>query len=103
MVTSFGVSLDSATPAGGARPASGLEPRPSGRRAWQAAYIRRLWVSDTLIVIAAVALAQWVRFGDRGVLATSAFPQTLSYTLVSALLVASWLATLIIFRTRASA
>ncbi|MFD9662868.1 sugar transferase [Rhodococcus sp. NPDC059968] len=100
MVTSFGVSLDSATAAGGTTPESGLEGRPSGRRAWQAAYIRRLWVSDTVIVIAAVALAQWVRFGDSGVLHTSSFPQTLSYALVSALLVLSWLATLIIFRTR---
>ncbi|WP_160096615.1 sugar transferase [Rhodococcus sp. T7] len=100
MVTSFGVSLDSATAAQGAAPVSGRELQPSGRRAWQATYIRRLWVSDTLVVIAAVALAQWVRFGDSGVLQTTVFPQTLSYTLVSGLLVLSWLATLSIFRTR---
>lgn len=100
MVTSLDVSLGSTTTAQGATHASGSEGRLSGRRAWQAAYIRRLWVSDTLIVIAAVSLAQWVRFGDSGILQTSVFPQTLSYTFVSALLAVSWLLTLVIFRTR---
>ncbi|XEM93790.1 sugar transferase [Rhodococcus sp. JVH1] len=74
--------------------------RLGNRRAWQAAYIRRLWISDTLVVIAAVALAQWVRFGDSGTLSTSSSVHTLSYTLVSAALIIAWLATLVIFRTR---
>lgn len=79
---------------------AGGASRLDSRREWQAAYIRRLLVSDTLIVIAAVALAHWVRFGDSGTLTTSGIGYDLSYALVSALLIVAWLTTLTIFRTR---
>ncbi|QLY27730.1 sugar transferase [Nocardia huaxiensis] len=41
-----------------------LEPsEPSGKQRWQAEYRRRLRLTDTLVVAAAVALAQLIRFG----------------------------------------
>jgi exopolysaccharide biosynthesis polyprenyl glycosylphosphotransferase len=100
MVTAFDVPLGPASGAPGATTVSSETGRLGSRREWQAAYIRRLLISDTLVVIAAVALAQWIRFGDSGVLTTSEAIHNLSYTLVSALLVVAWLVTLVIFRTR---
>ncbi|PQP25181.1 sugar transferase [Rhodococcus opacus] len=100
MVTAFDVPLGPASGAPGQTTVSSETARLGSRREWQAAYIRRLLISDTLVVIAAVALAQWIRFGDSGVLTTGQAIHNLSYTLVSALLVAAWLVTLVIFRTR---
>ncbi|MCQ4120956.1 sugar transferase [Rhodococcus tibetensis] len=99
MVTAFNVPL---SPMLGARhPAAGPNAGTVGsRRDWQSAYIRRLRISDTVIVIAAVAFAQWVRFGNRDVLATSNSIPNLSYSLISAALIVMWLATLVIYRTR---
>ncbi|MDI9935381.1 sugar transferase [Rhodococcus sp. IEGM 1351] len=100
MVTAFDVSPDSSRAPENAAAFAAEEGGSDSRREWQAAYIRRLLISDTLIVIAAVALAQWVRFGDSGILTTSGMGHDLSYTLVSALLIVAWLTTLTIFRTR---
>ncbi|MGV9868235.1 sugar transferase [Rhodococcus koreensis] len=99
-MTAFDVPLGPASGAPGATTISSESGRLGSRREWQAAYIRRLLISDTLVVIAAVALAQWIRFGDSGVLTTGQELHNLSYTLVSALLVVAWLVTLVIFRTR---
>ncbi|MDV7243717.1 MULTISPECIES: sugar transferase [Rhodococcus] len=98
MVTAFNVPLSPAL--GFKRPTVGPDAGTGGRRDWQAAYIRRLRVSDTLIVIAAVLLAQWVRFGDREVLAASNSIPDLSYSLISTALIVMWLGTLVVFRTR---
>lgn len=99
MVTAFNVPLSPAVGAEGSATVPGAG-RGGSRRDWQAAYIRRLRISDTLIVIAAVAIAQWVRFGDREVLASSSSIPDLSYSFISAALIIMWLATLVIFRTR---
>lgn len=70
------------------------------RHEWQSAYIRRLIVSDAVIVIVAVFLAQWLRFGvGSEAIVTDPFGY-LSYTGVSLILIALWIATLGIFRTR---
>ncbi|MFD9662872.1 sugar transferase [Rhodococcus sp. NPDC059968] len=100
MVTAFDVPLDPSRGPEDADAFTGGASRLDSRREWQADYIRRLLVSDTLIAIAAVALAQWVRFGDSGTLTTSGTGYDLSYALVSALLIVAWLTALTIFRTR---
>ena len=100
MVTAFDVPLDPSSGPDGVAAVSVDDEDLGGRREWQSVYIRRLLISDTMIVVAAVALAQWVRFGDRGTTLVTDFSTNLSYTLVSALLVVTWLATLVIFRTR---
>ncbi len=99
-MTAFDVSPDPSRAPENAAALAGKESGPYSRRRWQLAYIRRLLISDTLIVVAAVAVAQWVRFGDSGLLTASGIGHDLSYTLVSALLVVAWLTTLTIFRTR---
>lgn len=49
------------------------------RRRWQTAYIRRLAVTDALVVTAAVATAQWWRFGGSDARCTRS-PSTTSAT-----------------------
>lgn len=99
-MTAFDVPFDPASGTPDGTVVSSETEKLGSRREWQAAYIRRLRISDTLVVVAAVALAQWIRFGDSGVLTTGEAMHNLSYTLVSALLVVAWLVTLVIFRTR---
>lgn len=70
------------------------------RRAWQTKYIRRLVLTDALVVIAAVSVAQWLRFGDAGALVQSNTLSNVSYGLISAALVALWLGMLSVFHTR---
>ncbi|MHD0300607.1 sugar transferase [Rhodococcus qingshengii] len=79
--------------------------QPSTRHRWQANYVRRLALSDSVIIIAAVALAQWFRFGGEsvGVASGGVTPNVsgqYSYTAVSLVLVLMWIATLSVFRTR---
>ena len=79
--------------------------QPSTRHRWQANYVRRLAISDSVIIIAAVALAQWFRFGGESVGVTSGgvtpnVSGQYSYTAVSLVLVLMWIATLSVFRTR---
>ncbi|MGW5288808.1 sugar transferase [Rhodococcus pyridinivorans] len=86
--------------------ASVAEPKPGSdqgvvaRRLWAKAYIRRLVVTDTLIVSIAVLAAQWVRFGTFDVQVRSEALSFFSYGVVAVVLVASWLSALVIFRTR---
>jgi hypothetical protein len=73
----------------------------AGRRGWEKPYARCLAVTDALIVIGAVELAQYVRFGKSSLtegLREDSWTPTLS--LYSALLALLWLAALAIFRTR---
>jgi exopolysaccharide biosynthesis polyprenyl glycosylphosphotransferase len=67
--------------------------RRSVREKWQTHYSRWLLLSDTVVVVAAVLLAQVLRFG------TSARVLLLA-SLFSAVLIAVWLCALAIFRTR---
>lgn len=72
--------------------------RLTSRRVWEHQYIDWLRVTDVLVVIAAVALAQFIRFGE--IEATVATNSLISYTGVSFGLAAVWIAFLAIFRTR---
>ncbi|MFF2115071.1 sugar transferase [Rhodococcus koreensis] len=101
-MTAFDFSVEPAQSAGRSEATSPSEAPniAGGRQDWQAAYLRYLAATDTLVVIAAVCLAQWIRFGDSGVLHTSEVFDNLSYTIISALLIGAWLVALVIFRTR---
>ncbi|WP_373453678.1 sugar transferase [Rhodococcus sp. 06-235-1A] len=80
-------------------------PRPTGlalrkltsRHVWEDQYIDRLRVTDVVAVVASVALAQVVRFGDAE---TTGVLSTMTYTGVSVILAGVWIAFLAIFRTR---
>ncbi|WP_024804670.1 sugar transferase [Nocardia sp. BMG51109] len=65
----------------------------SDRERWQAQYTRRLWAGDLLVVAAAIAVAQVIRFGGPGdpPLATT-LPLEVRYTAVSVLLGLMWAA-----------
>lgn len=71
--------------------------RLTSRAVWERQYVDRLRVTDVAIVIAAVAAAQLIRFGELHVGGTKTFA---SYTGVSIALAAIWIAFLAIFRTR---
>lgn len=78
----------------------GVQSEVNPRHRWQAAYVRRLAVSDAAMIVAAVLLAQWFRFGvDPAGVSTSGLGRY-SYTAVSLVLIVAWIATLSIFRTR---
>lgn len=74
--------------------------RGVARRHWLAVYIRRILLTDTLVVVVAVALAQWVRFGGPGTLVDSRTLSNVSYGLISVALVTSWLGMLAVFHVR---
>lgn len=84
----------------GDRPAT---PDPMGSpnrdtvRRWRLQYSRRLRITDSAIVFAAVMLAQYVRFGDSP--NRSGYPGPVM-TLFSVLFAALWLSCLAIFNTR---
>ena len=77
-----------------------VEPRTASRQLWQAVYIRRLVVTDGLVVIAAVTTAQLLRFGDGAALVHSQTLSNVSYSLISIALVAMWMGMLSVFHTR---
>ncbi|ORI19575.1 polyprenyl glycosylphosphotransferase [Rhodococcus sp. 1163] len=74
------------------------ERRLTSRRVWEHQYIDRLRVTDIMVVIAAVALAQLIRFGELRTENTA----MLSYTGVSVAVAGLWIAFLAIFRTRST-
>lgn len=69
----------------------------TSRHVWERQYIARLRVTDVLVVILSVALAQIVRFGD---VEMTGLLSTMTYTGVSVALAGLWIAFLAIFRTR---
>ena len=71
----------------------------TSRRVWEHQYIKRLRITDVVVVVLAVALAQLIRFGE---LQNSGLQATLSYTGVSVVLAGLWVAFLAIFRTRST-
>lgn len=72
----------------------------TSRREWETAYRRRLFLGDSVIIVATVFLAQWLRFGGDGRAVSPGILGQLSYTGVSIALAAMWLSSLGIFRTR---
>jgi exopolysaccharide biosynthesis polyprenyl glycosylphosphotransferase len=82
-----------------------LAVRPAPRAAakavarWQQPYSARLRITDSVIVCVAVALAQFVRFGDSP--NTSGYPGPVM-TLFSVLFAALWLSSMSMFQTRST-
>ena len=74
-----------------------LPPAEKTARRWQRQYSGRLRITDSVIVCAAVMLAQYVRFGESP--ATSGYPGQLM-TLFSVLFAALWLSSIAVFHTR---
>ncbi|MFD9682930.1 sugar transferase [Rhodococcus sp. NPDC059969] len=72
----------------------------SARRKWQSAYLRRLAITDTIIVAAVVFLAQWWRFGSDVDVVDGEALGHFSYTALSFALIIGWVAVLRVFRTR---
>lgn len=71
----------------------------ASRSAWQKNYARRLVVSDTLVVVGALALAQYVRFGR--VASLDDFTNRYIF-LFSTSFAVIWLMALTILRTRST-
>jgi exopolysaccharide biosynthesis polyprenyl glycosylphosphotransferase len=69
-----------------------------GARRWQHQYSRFLIITDSLIVFAAVMLAQYVRFGDSPT--SYGHRDHLKMTLFSLVFIALWLTCMSVFRTR---
>ena len=71
---------------------------------WQRAYAKRLFITDLIVIVVSVYVSQFIRFGAAG--DTLRIPTKggevyeISYTLVSAILVLGWFASLAIFATR---
>ncbi|WP_228788435.1 sugar transferase [Nocardia puris] len=79
----------------------GLAAPRSARERWQATYIRRLVVTDSVVVAAAVGLAQLIRFG--GPVAPPLawnLPYDVGYTAVSLSLALTWVGFLAVCHTR---
>ncbi|MCZ8379272.1 sugar transferase [Mycobacterium sp. CPCC 205372] len=68
------------------------------KRVWERRYAKALLITDVAIVIVAVALAQWLRFG--AVPGSGAAIFDAGYSIVSAVVVAIWVVFLGIFRAR---
>lgn len=72
--------------------------------AWQRAYARRLLLTDLIVIVVAVYVSQFIRFGTSGGTLRIPFDEggvvELSYALVSAILVLGWFVSLAIFATR---
>ncbi len=85
--------------------APGMSTLPVRRRAaanrwqWQSVYVRRLFWTDSIVVVLAVLSAQVVRFGHENMLTMGPI-STLSYSMLSVGLAVAWLAALRVFRTR---
>nr|WP_319445947.1 MULTISPECIES: sugar transferase [unclassified Mycobacterium] len=75
----------------------------SDSKYWRSSYVQRLRVSDTLVVILVIALAQMLRFGGLTSvnLAGPAGPASVDYLVVSVSISAVWVAALSVYRTRA--
>jgi exopolysaccharide biosynthesis polyprenyl glycosylphosphotransferase len=95
------ISLSRPLPTRNGQSPVSLRPAPilnaSTARRWQHQYSRRLRITDSLIVCAAIALAQYIRFGDS--------PHASGYlgevmTLFSVLFAALWLSSIAIFHAR---
>ncbi len=66
---------------------------------WQDVYVKRLYVTDALVVVLSVLLAQWVRFGYEELLLAGE-GAALEYSMTSATIIVAWLGALSLFRTR---
>ena len=83
------------------RAVPGIRPRPgpiAPRQVWRRRYARVLRVTDVAVVVVAVALAQWIRFG--AVPGVGAGFLEAKYWLVSAAFILVWVLFLAIYRTR---
>jgi exopolysaccharide biosynthesis polyprenyl glycosylphosphotransferase len=72
------------------------------RMSWQRAFASRLFVTDVIVIGAAVFGSQWVWFGFQSVevAAAGAIDLRLGYSAVSVILIAAWMIILDVFATR---
>jgi exopolysaccharide biosynthesis polyprenyl glycosylphosphotransferase len=70
--------------------------------AWQGTYARGLALTDLFGIVAAVGIAQWIRFGSGSGNATVALLRSVTYTEVSAAIAIVWMAALTINGTRST-
>jgi exopolysaccharide biosynthesis polyprenyl glycosylphosphotransferase len=100
-VDSVGANLPHAD-VNSSRPGLHAEPVPAVRKRqlWRNEYARCLLAMDTVLVIAVVGFAHWLRFG--GLPGTGAAYQALDYPTVSVVVAAVWLLFLAIYRTRST-
>jgi hypothetical protein len=62
-------------------------------------YVRRLAVTDAVVILTSVAIGQFARFGtDRATLRSEVL--VYSYTAISAILILAWFSVLVLFRSR---
>ncbi|MGE2731090.1 sugar transferase [Mycolicibacterium vaccae] len=76
-----------------------VPPAVAARHRWQRRYAARLTVTDTGVIIAAVVLAQYVRFGTATL--APGLAETLYVTGTSVLIAVLWMGAMAAFRTRA--
>ena len=69
---------------------------------WQRTYARWLALTDLIAIVAAVGIAQWIRFGAESANATVALLRNVTYTEVSAVIALGWMMALIINGTRST-
>ena len=71
--------------------------RPTSRRVWEQQYVDRLRYSDVVVVVAAVAVAQYIRFGEVTAISSDSL---IGHFGMSIALASIWIGFLAIFRTR---
>ena len=76
-----------------------LRTSAQSRVDWQSRYIRWLRISDTVVVVLAVVVAQRIRFGEYG---SRLEYRDIDYTMVSLVIIAVWLIALAIYRSRSA-
>ena len=69
---------------------------------WQSTYARWLTLTDLIAIVAAVGIAQWIRFGADSANATVALLRNVTYTEVSAAIAIGWMAALTINGARST-
>lgn len=84
--------------------ANPAEMRTSGASTagWHREYARWLALTDLIAIVAAVGIAQWVRFGSGSGNATVAFMRSVTYTEVSSTIVIGWMMALAINGARST-
>ena len=74
----------------------------AARAAWQGTYARWLMLTDLVAIVAAVGIAQWVRFGSTSSTAPAELLRGITYVEISAAIVIGWMAALSINGARST-
>jgi len=74
----------------------------TARAGWQGTYARWLALTDLIAVVAAVGIAQWIRFGSASSAATAELLRGITYVEISVVIVIGWMAALSINGARST-